>query len=116
MKKIILSLFFLIISSSVFSYQVELPQDTSDVRIKEQTIEVGDEWYKWLSEKVNYYLWFFMWTVSLAVVIYAWFLLMSSNGSDEDLKKANKMLVWGLVGIFVSLFAYLIVKLLIWLF
>ena len=119
MKKILLAvmLFILWLFSFTFTYKVDLPSTQPDSRINETTIESDwNEFYKDISKKVNDFLWFILWTVSFAAVIYAWFLLVSSNWSDEDLKKANKILTWGLIWIFVSLLSYVIVKLLIGLF
>ena len=101
-----------------YSYKVEtIYHETTDIRTNWDTdVEWDNTEYLKLSKTINKYLWFFMWTVSLIVVVYAWFLLMSSNWSDEDLKKWNKMLIWGLVWIFVSLLAYVIIRLLIDLF
>jgi len=122
MKKQIFILFLCVISffSVSFSYKVSLPDSvsaSSDVKLIE-TSEVSDDnnYYIELSKTINDYLWFFLWSVAFAAVIYAGFLLLSSNGSEEDLKKWNKILTWWLIWIFVSLLSYAIVKLLIWLF
>ena len=118
LKKIILFLWFLFwLFVYTYSYKVDVPQtDVTYNSVSEDTVDWWNEEYINLSEKINRYLWFFMWTISFVVVVYAWFLLMSSNGNPEDLKKWNKMLTWGLIWIFVSLLSYVIVKLLIGLF
>lgn len=117
LKKYVLIVFlFLFNIFFTFAYKVDLPNSTSDIIVSNTTVEVAEDSYKQISQKINDYLWFFMWAISLFVVVYAWFLLMSSNGSDEDKKKANKMLIWWLIWIFISLFAYTIVNLLITLF
>ena len=54
--------------------------------------------------------------VAFILVLTAGYRLVTSQGKAEDLRKANKMLVWGLVGIFVSLLSYVIIKVLINLF
>jgi len=93
MKKQIFILFLCVISffSVSFSYKVSLPDSvsaSSDVKLIE-TSEVSDDnnYYIELSKTINDYLWFFLWSVAFAAVIYAGFLLLSSNGSEEDLKK-----------------------------
>jgi len=121
MKKFLLlfvSAFILFFSNFSFSYKVSLLDVDWDIKTNGNS-EISSDWnnyYANISKTVNKYLWIFMWTVSLVVVIYAWFLLMSSNWASEDLKKANKMLTWWVVWIFVSLLSYIIVKLLIGLF
>ena len=121
MKKFFLlfvSAFILIFSNLSFSYKVSVWDINWDIKT-EWNSEISSDWnnyYTSISKTVNKYLWIFMWTVSLIVVIYAGFLLMSSNWASEDLKKANKMLTWWVVWIFVSLLSYIIVKLLIGLF
>ena len=100
--------------NQILSYQVDLPSSTSDV--KSESIIDGWSYYVGLSKTINTYLWIAVWFVSLIVVLYAWFLLVSSSWNPEDLKKANKMLIWWLVWIFVSLLSYLIIKLLVNLF
>lgn len=121
MKKIfliIISLLVFILNYS-FSYQVDLPTSTNDIK-SENWWSVdslsSQNYYQNLAWVINKYLWFFMWVVSLWMVLYAWFLLVSSNGKADAHKKANNILVWWLIGIFVSLLSYVIVKLLITLF
>ena len=54
-------------------------------------------------------------SISVAFVIYAAYLFLASGGSEEDVKKARKILVYVAVAVAVGLFAkgfvYLIVKL-----
>jgi hypothetical protein len=98
-----------------YSYQVDLPARTAD--IKTENITSGwNNFYIDLAKMINDYLWFFLWVVAFIAVLYAGFLLISSNGSPEDLKKWNKILIWWLIGIFVSVLAYNIVQLVINLF
>ena len=119
MKKIILLIiliFWLWFSSS---YQVDVSNPTNDIQ-SENWWSIDDtsstNYYQNLSEIINTYLWFIFGSIALWMLIYGWILLISSNGNPEDLKKANKILIWWLVWIFVSLLSYLVVKLLINLF
>lgn len=103
-----------------FWYQVDLPSPTSNIQ-SEWTITDSDSvknkpYFEYISKILTTYVWLFTWVVAFAVVLYAWFLLTTSQWTPEDLKKANKMLVWWLVWIFVSLLSYLIIKVLINLF
>ena len=115
MKKIISVLFLFLGFFYSFSYNVELPNANDNVKVNETSISKSN-YYKNLSKQVNKYLWYAMWVISFAMVIYAGILLVTSSGNSEDLKKANKILIWWLVWIFVSLFAYTIINLLINLF
>jgi len=117
MKKLIfIFIVFFLNILQVFAYQVDIPAANWDISVKSTTVEVSDNSYIGISKLVNEYLWFFLGVVSLWAVIYAWYLLISSNGDSNDMKKANKILIWWVVGIFVALFAYVITKLLVWLF
>ncbi len=117
MKKIILLVSLLFWLGITLSYQVDLPNSTNDIK-SEKKIEVSanNNYYQDLSKTINSYLWFIFGSVALWMVLYGWILLISSNGDPAELKKANKILIWWLVWIFVSLLAYLIIRLLINLF
>ena len=110
------------ISYYSFWYQVDLPDPTQNVQ-SEWTISSDSTsskknlpYFEYLVKILTTYIWLFTWVVAFWVVLFAWFLLTTSQWTPEDLKKANKMLVWWLVGIFVSLLSYLLVKVLINLF
>jgi len=51
--------------------------------------------------------WFgiFVFTVAIMTILYAGLLFMIGGGNEETLKKAKRVLIWGLVGIAVALFA-----------
>ena len=119
MKKIILLIALIFWLWFSLSYQVDVPNWTSDIN-SEIWWHIDDlttsNYYQNLAYLINKYLWFIFWVVTLWMVIYWWSLLISSNWDSTDLKKANKIIIWWLVWIFVSLLAYLIVKLLIHLF
>jgi len=110
-----------------FWYQVDLPNPTQNIQsewtIIASKVDEDDEkkedrmpYFEYLVKILTTYIWLFTWVVAFWVVLFAWFLLTTSQWTPEDLKKANKMLVWWLVGIFVSLLSYLLVKVLINLF
>ena len=101
------------------AYQVDVPKSTTDINSEVWwSIDdlSNDNYYQDVAKTVNDYLWFIFGSVALWMVLYGWILLISSNGDPADLKKANKILIWWLIWIFVSLLAYLIIKLLIHLF
>jgi len=117
LKKLVLLLVIFFWVWLTFSYQVDVPNKTTDINSKWTiTTSSTKSYYQDLSKTINDYLWFIFGSVALWMVFYGWILLISSNGDPADLKKANKILIWGLVWIFVSLLAYLIIKLLINLF
>ncbi len=118
-KKILCSI-LLVLSLFVYSwsYEVDLPWPTQNIH-STSNISMSssdDPYYMSLFKVINKYLWFFTGVVSFILVLTAGYRLVTSKWKAEDLKKANKMLVWGLVGIFVSLLSYAIVKVLINLF
>ncbi len=49
-------------------------------------------------------------TASLAVFVYGGFLFLTSSGNSETIKKARNTIVYALLGIFISLGAYIILK------
>jgi len=120
-KKIILFLclnFLGLIQYFSFSYQVDIPNPTPNIQ-SEWTIIASNSNNSYifsLAKILTTYIWLFTGVVAFAVVLYAWFLLTTAQWNQDDLKKANKMLVWGLVWIFVSLLSYLIIKVLVGLF
>jgi len=125
MRKLIISILFILgifIWWRIYSYQVDLPNSTQNIQ-SEWTISSDSTsskknlpYFEYLVKILTTYIWLFTWVIAFWVVLYAWFLLTTSQWTPEDLKKANKMLVWWLVGIFVSLLSYLLVKVLINLF
>ncbi len=119
MKKIILLISLIFWLWFSLSYQVDVPNSTNDVQ-SENWWSIDDlsnyDYYQSLAKTVNTYLWFIFGSIALWMVIYWWILLISSNWDSAELKKANNILIWWLVWIFVSLLAYLIIKLLINLF
>ena len=119
MKKIVLIITLIISGWFSLSYQVDVPNPTNDIksRIGWSIYDLTtNNYYQIFAKTINIYLWFIFGSVALAMVLYGWILLISSNWDPADLKKANKILIWWLVWIFVSLLAYLIIKLLINLF
>ena len=99
-----------------FGYQVDLPSATANIKSVNSISSSSDSFYQILAKIFTTYIWMFTGVVAFILVLTAGYYLVTSQGNAEDLKKANKMLVWGLVGIFVSLLAYVFVKVLIKLF
>ncbi len=101
----------------VFSYKVEPWNQTVNIH-SEWVINMSkwDSFYKKLAKTFTEHIWFFTWVVAFIIVITAWFYLLNSQWTPEDLKKANKMLIRGMVWIFLSLLSYWLIKVLINLF
>lgn len=49
-------------------------------------------------------------SMALLIVIYGGFLLLTSAGSQEKVKKAKDMIMWAVIGIFVILASFLIMQ------
>ena len=43
--------------------------------------------------------------IAIIAILYAGFLFLTAGGNEETLKKARQVLIWGLIGIAVALFA-----------
>jgi len=115
--RIVWFLVWFFLSLETFGYQVDLPSATANIQSVGTISSSSDKpFYEILAKIFTTYIWMFTGVVAFILVLTAWYWLVTSQGNAEDLKKANKMLVWWLVGIFVSLLAYVFVKVLINLF
>ena len=103
-------------NSCVFTYQVDLPRSTKNIQSPWTIYDGNEDFYNKIWKTITTYIWFFTWVVAFVVVLTAGYHLFSSKGNPENLKKANKMLIWWLVWIFVSLLSYVFVRVLITLF
>jgi uncharacterized membrane protein YjfL (UPF0719 family) len=52
----------------------------------------------------------------MVVLIIGGFKLMTASGDPEKLKQANKLLMWALIGILISILSYAIIRLVVNLF
>ena len=100
----------------MFTYQVDLPRSTKNIQSPWTIYDGNEDFYNKIWKTITTYIWFFTWVVAFVVVLTAGYHLFSSKGNPENLKKANKMLIWWLVWIFVSLLSYVFVRVLITLF
>ncbi len=112
LKKIIILLSFIFSILVTYSYEVNLPVTNWDIQNSEYSINEDENFYLDIAKTITDYLWYILWAISFGIVIYAWILLMKWEWNSEKLKKANKMLMWWMVWIFISLLAYQIVNLL----
>ena len=65
---------------------------------------------------VNSYLWFAIGVVCMWVLIFGGYKLISSQGDDKKMSEANKLLMWALFGIVISLLSYALIRLVVNLF
>ncbi len=119
MKKIFL--LFIILFSLLFSFaniNISVPGvDSDDVWWDyDSTISEDESYWIEMIDIVNFYLWFFVWVVAMWVVVYWGYMLISSKGSEEELKKANKLLTYWLIWILIALSSFVIVRLVVNLF
>lgn len=118
LKKIVLFIIFVFsfLSLNVFAVNVSIPWDSGwDYHYEEETVSSGpyDSDWKNLINTVNKYLWQALLVVSFAVLIYWWYILISSEWDQEKLKKANKLLIYAWIWIFVSISAYIVVDIVV---
>ncbi len=59
---------------------------------------------------INEYLWIAIGVVCMGVIVFAGIKLVTSRGDDAELKKATNALIGAMVGIVISIFAYIIVR------
>jgi hypothetical protein len=122
-KKIILWIFSLFMIGSFFQQSfaitVELPraQWNPDIAVIWPEQISGDETTFFNTiQLVNKYLWFWLGVVCMVVLVWGWIQLITSNGNDEKMKKTNKLLMWALIGILISILSYSVVRLVVNLF
>lgn len=117
-----IKLFLLLIS--IFSFfnfwyclEVSVPDVTSsDIVDTWDLIDWEEDTWQDIIKIVNSYLWVFLWVIAMWVFIYGWILLMSSAWNAEKFKKAINMLIYSWIGIWISILAYVFIKVIINLF
>jgi len=121
-----LSLFFLSICAvlsfgSSFSYgiiiQVPAQQWQTDVAISWPTdIQENESTLFSFIQLINSYLWFAIGVVCMAVLIWWGVKLISAQWDEKKMAEANKLLLWALAWIIISLVSYALIKLVVGLF
>jgi len=114
----ILSLNCLLWSLS-FWYNIELPDaKNSDIKQESTIIEAEGkkESFKEYIKITNKYVWVIGWAICMWIVIYAGIMLITSQWDEQDMKKANKTLAYWVVWIIASLWAYVLINVIINLF
>lgn len=123
LKKIIFGLFGLIMIGSSFQQSfaitVELPrtQGNEDIAVVGPEQISGDEWTFFDTiQMINQYLWFGLWAVCMWVLVFGGIQLITAGGDAEKMKKTNKLLMWALIGILISILSYSVIRLVVNLF
>ncbi len=123
LKKIIISLLWLLWLGFLFSYSfaitVELPraQGNQDIAV------IGPEQVSWdessffeTIQLINKYLWFWLGVICMWILVWWWIQLITANGSEDKMKKTNKLLMWALIWILISILSYSVIRLVVNLF
>jgi len=119
LKKIVLMLLVTLPVLNSYAIVVQVPNQWGqpDVAVTGPTQIQGDEAsFFQLIQTVNEYLRFGIGVVCMAVLVVGWFKLMTASGNPEKLKQANKLLMWALIWILISLLSYAIIRLVVNLF
>lgn len=58
---------------------------------------------------LNYFLWF-LWLLALAFIVYAWIKMVTSEWEQKEVEKAQKMIIYAIVGIVIIILSYSIVR------
>lgn len=98
---------------------VDVPGDDVIVRdgnIPTTTIEWDSDSIIKLVQQINQYLWFSIGVICLAVVLYSGFKIIMAQWDKDKLKKANESLTGAIIGIFIAIFSYVLVRLVVNLF
>jgi len=101
---------------STFAIVVEVPssQGQEDVMVTWPTQIQGDESTLFDTiQTINQYLRFFIWAVSMGVLIFWWIKLITAQWDPAKMKEANKLLMWAIVWIFIAIFSYALVRIII---
>ena len=118
-KKIVLTILLILPVLNSFAIVVQVPnsQGQQDVAVTGPTQVQGDESsFFQLIQTINQYLRFGIGVVCMAVLVIGGFKLITASGNPEKLKQANKLLMWALIGILISLLSYSIIRLVVNLF
>ena len=117
-KKIIVSFLGLFMIWSFFQQSfaitVELPrsQGNEDIAVVWPEEISGDESTFFSTiQMVNQYLRFGLGAVCMGVLVFWWIQLITAGGDAEKMKKTNKILMWALIGILISILSYSVVRL-----
>lgn len=103
---------------NTFSAGLMMPNATwqEDTNIDNTYIDnsISNEWtiFQYL-KIINSYLWFAIWWIAMAILMYAWILMITAWWDKAKVWKAWKMALYSLIWIFVAMLSYRIVNIII---
>lgn len=122
-KHIFISLIWLISSLSffqqTFAITVELPRTQGNIDIAvvwPEEISWDESTFFDTIQMVNQYLWFWLWFICMAVLVWGGIQLITASGDADKMKKTNKLLMGALIGILISILSYSVIRLVVNLF
>jgi len=74
---------------------IDVPDPTWNIELILKTIN----WINW-----------FVWIITLLFIIWAWSIILFSNGDSEKIKKAKWMIIWIIIWVFVLVMSYIILN------
>ena len=97
---------------------VLLPTSTweEDVNIENTQVHTDKSTIFWYIKNINWYLWFAIAWISMAVLIYAWILMITSGWDKSKVSKWWKLALSCLIAILVAMLSYSLVNLIVNLF
>jgi len=101
---------------STFAIVVDVPssQWQEDVIVTWPTQIQADESTLFdIIQIINKYLWFSIGAISMGVLVFWWIKLITANGDAAKMKEANKLLMWALIWILISIFSYAVVRIIV---
>lgn len=99
--------------------EIQIPDDhaQADLAVVWSTqIEANESDLFDLINLINDYLWFSIWIICLWALVYGWIWLITAQWNDDKMKRANKILMWALIGILIAIFSYSVIRLVVNLF
>jgi hypothetical protein len=104
-------------SSYGITIQVPSQQGQTDVAVLWSTsIQENESTLLNVIQLINSYLWFAIWVVCMAVLIRGWVKLITAQWDEKKMAEANKLLLWALAWIIISLLSYALIRLIVNLF
>ena len=97
--------FFLIIFS-VFFISLPVSADIMGVNIVDNAIELGNDDPRRVTVQIINIVLGFLGLIAVIIVIYGGFVWMTSGGNQEDVGKAKKILISGLIGLVIILLSW----------
>lgn len=101
---IVLSTFF-IVDSTFWAFWVE--------NINDNLVGSYDSLDTTVQNWIIIILWF-LWLIWAILIIYAWFMILTAAGNDEQIQKWKKTITYTLIWIVIIFSAWLIVNFLVW--